>query len=136
MSTPLPPGPPKVHAPHRASAEGTSSDAALTAAGPASGVAGTGTGSTTPTKQGATVTASVGGAQNPPAAPGVPTTKVPTQSAPVPPGELARTGMDVGLVLVFALLAVLIGFLLVRLGSPRTGPSTTHEGAPCTPPAR
>lgn len=128
------PAPPKVHAPQRLSGEEVTADPPVAAlretapAGPALG------------SQGATVTASVSGTSAPPvtAGPGttaVPTTAVPTSPGPVGgPGGLARTGADLGLVLVFALVAVLLGVLLVRLGTGRSG-NPSPEGAPCTPTA-
>lgn len=125
------PAPPKVHAPQRLSGEAVTADppvAALREAAP-SGLA--------PGSQGATVTASVSGTSAPPvtAGPGttaVPATAVPTSSGPVGgPGGLARTGADLGLVLVFALVAVLLGVLLVRLGNSRSA-SHSPQGAPCT----
>lgn len=77
-----------------------------------------------------TVTARVGGAPAPAApvpaapAPGTPTTTT-ARTPSVPDGGLARTGADVVLILLFALTAVLIGVLLVRMGADRTRPSRT-----------
>lgn len=77
-----------------------------------------------------TVTARVGGAPAPVApvpaapAPGTPTTTT-ARTPAVPDGGLARTGADLVLILLFALVAVLIGVLLVRLGADRARPSRT-----------
>lgn len=108
----VPPAPPKVSAPHRpGAADGTDAAAAapLTAA----------TGGTPTASSGAQVTAVVGGAPVAGPAPvGVPTTAVPGTATGRPPDPtLARTGADTALVLVFALVAVLLGVLLVRLGA-------------------
>lgn len=119
------PSPPKVYAPHRLSAEGAPAETGSATQLTSAGAAGQSTSS-----QGAQVTASVGGAPASPGAgtPGTPAVATPTTSTPAagtPSGGLARTGFDVGLVLMFALIAVLLGVLLVRLGTHRDQPSTS-----------
>lgn len=130
MPDPFPPGPPKVYAPHRLDADTAPADA---------GVAGTaltpgsppGTQAAPSAGQGAVVTASVPGAQAPvrPATPGEPTTSTSVASSP-PPAGLARTGADVTLLLAFALAALILGALLVRLGRTHPPAHQPSQGAP------
>ena len=118
MPASVPPVPPVVHAPARPGDSAVSSGTAAAPVGDSAPVASVPAGGSS----GATVTAVVGGA---PAPGGVPSTPVsvpgstpPTAAVPgAPEGGLARTGADVVLVLVSALLAVRLGTLLVRLGS-------------------
>lgn len=122
------PSPPKVHAPDR-----VSSDDVQAATTPQTQVT-SGSPVAASSSQGARVTAAVGEAQSPPmtVVPGGPSSSTPSTATPStatpaaggPGGGLARTGSDIGLVLTFALLAVLLGVLLVRLGSCRDRPST------------
>jgi hypothetical protein len=124
MPDPFPPGPPKVHAPQRLS-DAAPADAGLAQQAPVVG----GAAATAPQApgQGARVTAVVSGSG--PAAPGQPTTATASQPPPTQPG-LARTGADVALLLTFALVAILVGVLLVRLGQPRPLTHHTPQGAP------
>ena len=117
----LVPQPPTVYAPSRPGlpAAGISPASPATVDSPQGAVVGTG---------GAQVTAVVPGAGVPAVTPpvttpvtNVPPVGTPTTSTAVPrtPGELARTGLETGPLLVLALLLVLLGVLLTRLAIPR-----------------
>lgn len=117
--------PPVVHAPHRPVDTTVPAGAAPAPLGQSEPVASAPGGGSS----GTVVTAVVGGAPGPAGAPGggpgTPTTTTTARAPGLPDGGLARTGADVGLVLLFALLAVLLGALLVRLGSRPVRPART-----------